>query len=132
MLWLDLDYLVPIESEAQTITILAACCKQHRRSKEIARSAYELAAFIVVIITLGEKNAFLSAEGMGRASTFLRLQSIALWIPRGAGDAFIGSFANFLEEGIPEREAIRRRESGRAALSTTSIGTQKSFCNRAQ
>ena len=44
----------------------------------------------------------------------------------GAGDAFIGSFAVFLAEGVPEREAVRRANLY-AGLSTTSIGTQKSF-----
>ena len=47
----------------------------------------------------------------------------------GAGDAFIGSFAVFLEEGHPELEAVRRANLY-AALSTTGIGTQKSFYDR--
>ena len=49
----------------------------------------------------------------------------------GAGDAFIGSFAVFLSEGLPEEEALPRA-SLYAALSTTKVGTQKSFCNRAE
>jgi ribokinase len=49
----------------------------------------------------------------------------------GAGDAFIGSFAVFLGEGLPEKEALTRA-SLYAALSTTKVGTQKSFCNRDQ
>src|SRR5205807_8050219 len=49
----------------------------------------------------------------------------------GAGDAFIGSFAVFLGEGHPEKEALRRA-SLYAALSTTKVGTQKSFWNRAE
>ncbi|MBI3492661.1 MAG: ribokinase, partial [Acidobacteria bacterium] len=48
----------------------------------------------------------------------------------GAGDAFIGSFATFLVEGCEEREAVRRANLY-AALSTTAVGTQKSFWSRA-
>ena len=47
----------------------------------------------------------------------------------GAGDAFIGSFAVFLAEGLNEQDAIRRANLY-AALSTTGIGTQKSFYDR--
>ena len=47
----------------------------------------------------------------------------------GAGDAFIGSFAGFLGEGLPEKEALRRANLY-AALSTTGVGTQKSFYQR--
>jgi ribokinase len=49
----------------------------------------------------------------------------------GAGDAFIGSLAVFLAEGLPERDAIARA-SLYAALSTTRVGTQKSFPARAE
>ena len=47
----------------------------------------------------------------------------------GAGDAFIGSFAVFLGEGRDEREAVSRANLY-AALSTTAVGTQKSFVDR--
>jgi ribokinase len=47
----------------------------------------------------------------------------------GAGDAFIGSFAVFLAEGVPEKEAVRRANLY-AGLSTTGVGTQKSFYDR--
>jgi ribokinase len=49
----------------------------------------------------------------------------------GAGDAFIGSFAVFLGEGMSERDAVRRANLY-AGLSTTSVGTQKSFYDRAR
>jgi ribokinase len=49
----------------------------------------------------------------------------------GAGDAFIGSFAVFLAEGVPEIEAVRRANLY-AGLSTTGVGTQKSFYDRAR
>ena len=48
----------------------------------------------------------------------------------GAGDAFIGSLAVFLAEGTAEKEAVARANLY-AGLSTTRIGTQKSFLKRA-
>jgi ribokinase len=48
----------------------------------------------------------------------------------GAGDAFIGSLAVFLAEDLSEREAVANANVY-AALSTTRIGTQKSFPKRA-
>jgi ribokinase len=47
----------------------------------------------------------------------------------GAGDAFIGSFATFLGEGLSEQDAVRQANLY-AGLSTTGIGTQKSFYDR--
>jgi ribokinase len=47
----------------------------------------------------------------------------------GAGDAFIGSFAVFLAEGVSELDAVRRANLY-AGLSTTGVGTQKSFYDR--
>ena len=47
----------------------------------------------------------------------------------GAGDAFIGSFAVFLAEGMPERDALARANLY-AGLSTMGVGTQKSFLKR--
>jgi ribokinase len=120
-----LDYLVPNESEAQTITGLAVGsideaknCAERLRAGGIHR----------VIITLGEKGAFLSRDGSSEHLPAFAVKSVDT---SGAGDAFIGSFAAFLAEGVLEREAIRRANLY-AALSTTGIGTQKSFCNRAQ
>jgi len=49
----------------------------------------------------------------------------------GAGDAFIGSFATFLGEGLDEQEAVKRANLY-AGLSTTGEGTQKSFYDRAR
>jgi ribokinase len=47
----------------------------------------------------------------------------------GAGDAFIGSLACFLAEGMAEMDAIARANLY-AALSTLGAGTQKSFVTR--
>ena len=81
-----------------------------------------------VILTLGANGSLLaSREAMEHVLPF-KMNSID---STGAGDAFIGSFAVFLGEGLPEREAIRRANLY-AGLSTTGIGTQKSFYSRSR
>ncbi len=51
--------------------------------------------------------------------------------PTGAGDAFIGSLAVFLGEGLALCDAVRRANAI-AALAVTKIGTQVSFPNRVE
>jgi ribokinase len=80
-----------------------------------------------VVLTLGERGALLAGpEGAELIPAF----KVAAVDTTGAGDAFIGSFAVFLGEGLPEKESLTRA-SLYAALSTTKVGTQKSFVNRA-
>jgi ribokinase len=121
----DLDYFVPNEHEAESIT--AGSVKNIDDAK---RSAEKLLAHGIrrVIITLGSNGSLLATrEGSEHVPTFA-VQSID---STGAGDAFIGSFAVFLGEGVPEREAVRRANLY-AALSTTGVGTQKSFYDRSR
>jgi ribokinase len=76
-----------------------------------------------VVITLGERGSLVAGpEGCEIIPAF-KVQAVDT---TGAGDAFIGSFAVFLSEGLPEKEALTRA-SLYAALSTTKVGTQKSF-----
>jgi len=120
-----LDYFVPNESEAETITGMqvrnvdgAKKCAEKLLSRGVKR----------VIITLGANGSLLaSREGMEHIAAF----SVKSVDSTGAGDAFIGSFAVFLGEGLPEREAVRRANLY-AGLSTTGVGTQKSFYDRAR
>ena len=119
----DLDYLVPNESEAETITGMPV------KTVEDARAC---AAKLVdggikrVIVTLGGNGSLIATrEGTQHVAPFA-VQSID---STGAGDAFIGSFAVFLGEGVPEMEAVRRANLY-AGLSTTGVGTQKSFYDR--
>lgn len=119
------DYFIPNESEAETITGTpvhtagdAKDCARYLLDQGVQR----------VIITLGERGCLLASdEGMELVPPF-KVESVDT---TGAGDAFIGSFAVFLGEGRSEKEALRRA-SLYAALSTTKVGTQKSFWNRAE
>ena len=120
-----LDYFVPNESEAETITGMPV-----RTVDEAKKCAEKLLSGGVkrVIITLGANGSLLaSREGMEHIAAF----SVKSVDSTGAGDAFIGSFAVFLGEGLPEREAVRRANLY-AGLSTTGVGTQKSFYDRAR
>jgi ribokinase len=121
----DLDYFVPNETEAETITGIAV------RSVEDAKECAEklLAGGIRrVIITLGAKGSLLAGRGVSEYMPPFAVPSID---STGAGDAFIGSFAVFLAEGVPEREAVRRANLY-AGLSTMGVGMQKSFYDRAR
>ena len=119
----NLDYFVPNESEAETITGMpvrnledAKACAQKLLASGIRR----------VIITLGSNGSLLAgSEGMEHMPAF----KVNAKDSTGAGDAFIGSFATFLGEGLPEKEAVRRANLY-AGLSTEGVGTQKSFYDR--
>ncbi len=120
-----LDYLVPNESEAETITGMpvktvadAEACAKKMIADGIQR----------VIITLGSKGSLLATrDGCQHIEPF-PVKSVD---STGAGDAFIGSFAVFLGEGKTEPEAARCANLY-AGLSTTGVGTQKSFFDRAR
>jgi ribokinase len=81
-----------------------------------------------VIITLGAQGSLVAGREWSEHVLPFAVNSVD---STGAGDAFLGSFAVFLGEGIPEQEAVRRANLY-AALSTTGVGTQKSFYNRAR
>ncbi len=120
-----LDYFVPNETEAEAITGLPV---------KTVDGAEQCAAKLAnggirnAIITLGAKGAMLAGSS---GSTHVPPFEVKSVDSSGAGDAFIGSFAAFLGEGIPEMESIRRA-SLYAALSTTGVGTQKSFYDRSR
>lgn len=117
------DYFVPNETEAETITGLpvrsvdeATACAKHLVAQGMKR----------VIVTLGDKGALLAHEG---GTEVIPPFPVTTKDTTGAGDAFVGSFAVFLGEGLSERDALARANLY-AALSTMSVGTQKSFVTR--
>jgi ribokinase len=120
-----LDYFVPNESEAETITGMPV-----RNVEDAKKCAEKLLTGGInrVILTLGANGSLLAGRKNMEHVPAFSVQSVD---STGAGDAFIGSFAVFLGEGLSEREAVRRANLY-AGLSTTSVGTQKSFYDRAR
>lgn len=120
-----LDYFVPNESEAEAIAGLPV-----RNLDDAKKCAQKLLSGGVkrVILTLGANGSLLAGQ---EGSEHIPAFSVKSIDSTGAGDAFIGSFAVFLGEGLPEREAVRRANLY-AGLSTTGVGTQKSFYDRAR
>jgi ribokinase len=116
-------YFLPNETEAEAFTGLsvgsvdqATACAEHLVAMGLR----------TVIITLGAQGALLARDGH---SELISTYDVIVKDTSGAGDAFVGSFAAFLSEGLPERDAIARANLY-AALSTMSVGTQKSFVTR--
>jgi ribokinase len=81
-----------------------------------------------VILTLGERGALLVDKDALENIPAVKVDAVD---PTGAGDAFVGSLAVYLGEGLSIRNAIRRANAV-AALSVTRIGTQVSFPKRAE
>jgi ribokinase len=118
------DLFIPNESEAEQIAGLPV----HSDADACACAAVLLArGFARVVITLGARGALVADAAGQRVVPAFAVESVDT---SGAGDAFIGSLAVFLAEGIADEEALSRANLY-AALSTTRIGTQKSFARRA-
>ncbi|MGC2816688.1 MAG: PfkB family carbohydrate kinase, partial [Candidatus Acidiferrum sp.] len=117
------DYFIPNENEAEIITGMPV----HSLDEAMKCANFLLRQGIKrVVLTLGERGSLLAGpEGTELIPAF-KVKAIDT---TGAGDAFIGSFAVFLGEGMQEKEALTRANLY-AALSTTNVGTQKSFVNR--
>ena len=119
----SVDYFVPNESEAEAITGIpvhsledAKRCAQYLLAQGLSH----------VVITRGEHGSLLATpQGLELIPAF-KVNPVD---STGAGDAFIGSFAVFLAEGLSDNEALTRA-SLYAAISTTRVGTQKSFPER--
>jgi ribokinase len=119
------DYFIPNETEAELITGLPV---QTLDEAATCAAALVKKGFRRVVLTLGARGALLAdSTGHVHVPPF----PVNAVDTTGAGDAFIGSLAVFLAEGVVEQEAIARA-SLYAALSTTRVGTQKSFASRAE
>jgi ribokinase len=118
------DLFIPNETEAEQLTGLAV----HSDAEAVACATALLAqGFRRVVITLGARGSlYADLQGHERVPPY----TVTSVDSSGAGDAFIGSLAVFLAEGIEERQALARANLY-AALSTTRVGTQKSFPHRA-
>jgi ribokinase len=118
------DYFIPNETEAELIT-----GRPVRTVEEAGACAQALLqkGFRKVILTLGARGALLAAAA---STVHVPPYTVKAVDTTGAGDAFIGSLAVFLAEGLAEKDAVARANLY-AGLSTTRIGTQKSFLKRA-
>jgi len=120
-----LDYFVPNESEAETISGMPV--RNVDDAKKCARKLLS-GGIKKVILTLGANGSLLGGkDGVEHVPAY----SVKSVDSTGAGDAFIGSFAVFLGEGLPESVAVKRANLY-AGLSTTGVGTQKSFYDRSR
>jgi ribokinase len=119
------DLCVPNEGETEVLTGVPV-----HDLVEGERAARALLARGVrnVILTLGERGALVVTPNTCAHLAPIGVQAVD---PTGAGDAFIGSLAVFLGEGLTLMEAARRANAI-AALSVTKIGTQTSFPARAE
>jgi ribokinase len=119
------DYFIPNETEAALISGLPV---ETLEQAATCAAALVQKGFRRVVLTLGARGALLAdSTGHLHVPPF----PVTAVDTTGAGDAFIGSLAVFLAEGISEREAVERA-SLYAAMSTTRVGTQKSFPRRAE
>ncbi len=119
------DLCVPNETEIEALTGLSV-----RTPSDAERAARRWLALGTrgVIVTLGERGVFVVTPDAVEHVAPISVQAVD---PTGAGDAFIGSLAVFLGEGLALREAVLRANAI-AALSVTKLGTQTSFPNRAE
>jgi ribokinase len=118
------DYFIPNETEAETLTGLPVRSLQDAQACATALLAK---GFRRVVLTLGARGSLIAGpEGSVHVPAF----PVTAVDTTGAGDAFIGSLATWLTEGLPEQEAVADANLY-AALSTTRVGTQKSFPTRA-
>jgi ribokinase len=118
------DYFIPNESEAESITGLPVHSVDEAK---LCAAALLQKGFARVILTLGSRGSLLATKNQAELFTPFTVTPLDT---TGAGDAFIGSLAVFLAEGLPEPDALTRANLY-AALSTTQVGTQKSFPMRA-
>ena len=114
------DLCVPNETELRQLTGLAS-------DEEGARSLLARGPG-AVLVTLGERGVLIATRDGCELIPALVVQAID---PSGAGDAFVGSLAVFLAEGLTLPQAARRANAV-AALSVTRPGTQPSFPMRAE
>ncbi|HEX4268957.1 MAG TPA: ribokinase [Steroidobacteraceae bacterium] len=119
------EYLILNETEAEVITGREV---QSEADLDGCVTALLDSGIRRVILTLGSRGAVLASHSGRVHVPPFRVSPVDT---TGAGDAFIGSLAVFLSEGMPDEEAVSRANLY-AALSTTRIGTQKSFVKRAE
>jgi ribokinase len=118
------DFCIPNETEAELLTGLPVASLDDARA---AAQALLARGPQTVVITLGGRGALLADRESASHYAAVEVSAVD---STGAGDAFVGSFAVFLAEGISLDHAIQRANAV-AAMSVTKVGTQVSFPTRA-
>lgn len=119
------DLCIPNETEVEGLTGQVV---ESLEEAEAAGRALLARGPQAVVVTLGVRGALVLD---GREARHLPSLEVDAVDPTGAGDAFIGSLAVFLAEGLPLVDAVRQA-NGVAALSVTRVGTQVSFPGRTE
>lgn len=114
------DILCPNESETEMLTGLPV-----ESDAEAETAAYQLLKRGVktVILTLGERGALIVDQ---KGSRRIKTEKVKAIDSTGAGDAFVGSLAAFLAQGM-ELDAGVKQACVIATLSVQKRGTQSSF-----
>ena len=119
------DIFCPNESEAELLT-----GKKINSMTDIEEMAKQFvtAGAKSVIITLGENGCYVLSNGVGK---HISANKVSVVDSTGAGDAFVGALAHFLDLGIDIFESSKRA-SAVASISVQGKGTQSSFPERDQ
>ncbi len=119
------DIFCPNESEAELLT-----GKKINSMTDIEEMAKQFvtAGAKSVIITLGENGCYVLSNGIGK---HVPANKVSVVDSTGAGDAFVGALAYFLDLGIDIFESSKRA-SAVATISVQGKGTQSSFPERDQ
>ena len=119
------DIFCPNESEAELLT-----GKKINSMTDIEEMAKQFvtAGAKSVIITLGENGCYVLSNGVGK---HVPANKVSVVDSTGAGDAFVGALAHFLDLGIDIFESSKRA-SAVATISVQGKGTQSSFPERDQ
>ena len=119
------DICAPNETETELLTGMPV---HTLADAEVAARALLARGAGTVILTLGERGALVVSADTVQHMPAVRVQAVD---PTGAGDAFVGSLAVYLGQGLSLEAAVGRANAV-AALSVTRIGTQVSFPQRAE
>lgn len=119
------DLCIPNETEAELLTGQRSA---NPAEAEAAARRLQERGPDTVLVTMGAQGVLLVE---GQTVEHLAAVPVMALDASGAGDAFIGSLAVFLIEGLSLREAARQANAA-AALSVTRPGTQASFPTRGE
>ena len=117
--------LTPNEHEAELLTGIAV--EDERSAREAARRLRDRGPGTVVI-TMGERGVYASAEGSEGSVPAFKVEPVDT---TAAGDVFSGALAVALAERLALREALRFAQAA-AAISVTRPGAQPSAPTRAE